>query len=192
MERKGNGLNVKKFHSLKASPLHVPAQSKKPLSVANFLNNTPPPQLFPTFSDHRKRRKRILNRKLWLPIGAKCVNPMGSQWTIFYIAPVLGNCGSYCSLFGVTWVMPNLVFATLDSWKGSWATLEVGTFGEHLLHASCGAFGMRGIFVPLRERSYPSRILSLFLKMLFKWNFQFYTFSTATLVDFLDDLLISH
>ena len=43
MERKGNGLNVKKFHSLKASPLHVPAQSKKPLSVANFLNNTPPP-----------------------------------------------------------------------------------------------------------------------------------------------------
>ena len=22
-------------------------------------------------------------------------------------------------LFGVTWVMPNLVFATLDSWKGS-------------------------------------------------------------------------
>ena len=52
--------------------------------------------------------------------------------------------------------------------EGKLSNLRSGDVGEHLLHASCGAFGMRGIFVPLRERSYPSRILSLFLKMLFK------------------------
>lgn len=63
MERKDNGLNVKKFHSLKASPLHVPAQSKKPLSVANFLNDTPPPPFQP-FQITGKKGKRILTRKL--------------------------------------------------------------------------------------------------------------------------------
>ena len=59
MERKGNGLNVKKFHSLKASPLHVPAQSKKPLSVANFLNNTPPPPpTLPNLFRSQKKKKK--------------------------------------------------------------------------------------------------------------------------------------
>lgn len=59
MERKGNGLNVKKFHSLKASPLHVPAQSKKPLSVANFLNNTPPPNSSQPFQITEKEEKEF-------------------------------------------------------------------------------------------------------------------------------------
>jgi len=27
---------------------------------------------------------------------------MGSQWTIFYIAPLLGNCGSYCNVYLVS------------------------------------------------------------------------------------------
>ena len=60
MERKGNGLNVKIFHSLKASALHVPAQSKKPLSVANFLNNTtpPPPPTLPNLFRSQKKKKK--------------------------------------------------------------------------------------------------------------------------------------
>lgn len=165
MERKDNGLNVKKFHSLKASPLHVPAQSKKPLSVANFLNNTLPPPSQP-FQITGKKGKRILTRKLQLPIGAECVK----KWEVSGPSSTLPHCqGTVAVIAMLIWChLGNAQFSIchVGSWVSNHRSGDIwGASPSCLMWCNWNEMNLRtseGKELPLPH------LKLLFLKMLFK------------------------
>lgn len=79
-------------------------------------------------------------------------------------------------LFGVTWLMPDSIIAMLASWKGKLGNHRSGKLWTTALSCSCVVFGKSGIFVLLRERSYPYHLSSFFFSRCYtviQLDFQF-------------------